>query len=211
MGEPINDSALDTVFREARTYTKWQPKPVTDQTLRDLYDLLKWAPTSANAAPARFAFLRSREAKERLRPALAPKNVEKTMTAPVTVIVAYDLKFYEQLAKLFPQNPGIARLFESNAELVETTAKRNSSLQGAYLILAARALGLDCGPMSGFDNAKVDEAFFAAGKPCFGCDQEFFPEGHVKSNFLCNLGYGEPGALHPRLPRLSFAEACSLL
>ena len=211
MGEPLNDSALDTVFREARTYTKWQPKPVTDQTLRDLYDLLKWAPTSANAAPARFAFLRSREAKERLRPALAPKNVEKTMTAPVTVIVAYDLKFYEQLVKLFPQNPGIARLFESNAELVETTAKRNSSLQGAYLILAARALGLDCGPMSGFDNAKVDEAFFAAGKPCFGCDQEFFPEGHVKSNFLCNLGYGDPAELHPRLPRLSFTDACSLL
>ena len=211
MGEPLNDSALDTVFREARTYTKWQPTPVTDQTLRDLYDLLKWAPTSANAAPARFAFLRSREAKERLRPALAPKNVEKTMTAPVTVIVAYDLKFYEQLAKLFPQNPGIARLFESNAELVETTAKRNSSLQGAYLILAARALGLDCGPMSGFDNAKVDEAFFAAGKPCFGCDQEFFPEGHVKSNFLCNLGYGDPAELHPRLPRLPFTDACSLL
>jgi 3-hydroxypropanoate dehydrogenase len=211
MGQTLDAAALDTLFREARTYTKWLPKPVTDQTLRDLYDLLKWAPTSANAAPARFAFLRSTEAKERLRPALAPKNVEKTMTAPVTVIVAYDLKFYEQLPKLFPQNPGIARLFESNAELVETTAKRNSSLQGAYLILAARALGLDCGPMSGFDNAKVDEAFFAAGKPCFGCDQEFFPEGHVKSNFLCNLGYGNPAALHPRLPRLSFTDACSLL
>jgi 3-hydroxypropanoate dehydrogenase len=211
MSNPLDAAALDTVFREARTYTKWQVKPVTDQTLRDLYDLLKWAPTSANAAPARFAFLRSREAKERLRPALAPKNVEKTMTAPVTVIVAYDLKFYEQLPKLFPQNPGIAKLFESNAELVETTAKRNSSLQGAYLILAARAIGLDCGPMSGFDNAKVDEAFFAAGKPCFGCDQEFFPEGHVKSNFLCNLGYGDPSSLHPRLPRLSFTDACSLL
>jgi 3-hydroxypropanoate dehydrogenase len=211
MGQTLDAAALDTLFREARTHTKWLPKPVTDQTLRELYDLLKWAPTSANAAPARFAFLRSTEAKERLRPALAPKNVEKTMTAPVTVIVAYDLKFYEQLPKLFPQNPGIARLFESNAELVETTAKRNSSLQGAYLILAARALGLDCGPMSGFDNAKVDEAFFAAGKPCFGCDQEFFPEGHVKSNFLCNLGYGNPAALHPRLPRLSFTDACSLL
>ena len=110
------------------------------------------------------------------------------MTAPVTVIVAYDLKFYEQLPKLFPQNPGMAKLFESNPEMVETTAKRNSSLQGAYLIMAARALGLDCGPMSGFDHAKVDEEFFAAGKPCFGCDQEFFPEGHVKTNFLCNLG-----------------------
>jgi 3-hydroxypropanoate dehydrogenase len=210
MGERINDIVLDTLFREARTHTKWQSRPVTDQTLRDLYDLLKWAPTSANASPARFAFLRSKEAKERLRPALAPLNVEKTMTAPVTVIIAYDLKFYEQLPKLFPHSPGIAKLFESNAELAGATAKRNSSLQGAYLIMAARALGLDCGPMSGFDQAKVDEEFFAAGKPCFGCDQEFFPEGHVKSNFLCNLGYGDPGALRPRLTRLPFNEACSL-
>jgi 3-hydroxypropanoate dehydrogenase len=145
-----------------------------------------------------------------LRPALAPLNVEKTMTAPVTVIVAYDLKFYEHLPKLFPQNPGMAKLFEGNPEL-ETIAKRNSSLQGAYLIMAARALGLDCGPMSGFDLAKVDEEFFAAGKPCFGCDQEFFPEGHVKTNFLCNLGYGDPSSLRPRLPRLPFSEACSLL
>jgi len=211
MGHTIDDSALDTLFREARTYTTWQSRPVADQTLRDLYDLLKWAPTSANAAPARFAFLRSTEAKERLRPALAPGNLEKTMTAPVTVIVAYDLKFYEQLPRLFPHTPGMKQLFESNPNFVEATAKRNSSLQGAYLILAARALGLDCGPMSGFDNAKVDEEFFAAGKPCFGCDQEFFPEGHVKSNFLCNLGYGDPGTLHPRLPRLPFNEACSLL
>ena len=211
MAHPVDDTALDTLFREARTFTKWQPKPVTDQTLTALYDLLKWAPTSANAAPARFAFLRSQEAKERLRPALAPANVDKTMSAPVTVIIAYDLKFYEHLPKLFPHKPGMATLFESNAEMVETTARRNSSLQGAYLILAARALGLDCGPMSGFDSAKIDEVFFAAGQPCFGCDQEFFPEGHVKSNFLCNLGYGDPAALHPRLPRLSFTEACSLL
>jgi len=184
---------------------------VDDATLRDLYELLKWAPTSANASPARFAFLRSTEAKERLRPTLAPGNVEKTMTAPVTVIVAYDMKFYDQLPKLFPQRPGVKQMFESNPQLVEVTAQRNSTLQGAYLILAARALGLDCGPMSGFDNAKVDEEFFAAGKPCFGCDQEFFPEGHVKSNFLCNLGYGEPSTLFPRLPRLSFNEACFLL
>ena len=211
LGHTLDDKALDTLFREARSYMKWQPRPVTDELLHELYDLLKWAPTSANAAPARFAFLRSKEAKERLRPALAPLNVEKTMTAPVTVIVAYDLKFYEQLPKLFPLNPGMAKLFEGNPELVEATAKRNSSLQGAYLILAARALGLDCGPMSGFDNAKVDEEFFAAGKPCFGCDQEFFPEGHVKTNFLCNLGYGDPSALKPRLPRLPFHEACSLL
>src|ERR1700756_5171513 len=133
MGQTIDDSALDTLFRDARSYTKWQPRPVSDQTLRDLYDLLKWAPTSANAAPARFAFLRSREAKERLRPALAPLNVEKTMSAPVTVIVGYDLKFYQQLPKLFPQSPGMVQLFESNPEMVEVTAKRNSSLQGAYL------------------------------------------------------------------------------
>ena len=211
MGQPVDDKALDSLFREARTYTKWLPHPVTDDTLRDLYELLKWAPTSANAAPARFAFLRSTEAKERLRPALAPLNVAKTMTAPVTVIIAYDVKFYEQLPKLFPQNPGMLKLFQSSPEMVETTAKRNSSLQGAYLIMAARALGLDCGPMSGFDHAKVDDEFFAAGKPCFGCDQEFFPEGHVKTNFLCNLGYGDPAALRPRLPRLSFTEACSLL
>jgi 3-hydroxypropanoate dehydrogenase len=211
MDQTIDDSALDMLFREARTYSTWKPQAVADQTLRDLYDILKWAPTSANAAPARFAFLRSKEAKERLRPALAPGNIEKTMTAPVTVIVGYDMKFYEQVPKLFPQSPGLKQLFEGNPQLVEVTAQRNSSLQGAYLILAARALGLDCGPMSGFDNAKVDEEFFASGKPCFGCDLEFFPEGHVKSNFLCNLGYGDPTTLFPRLPRLPFNEACSLL
>jgi 3-hydroxypropanoate dehydrogenase len=211
MANVVDDHALDTLFRKARTHFKWLPRPIEDQTLHELYELLKWAPTSANAAPARFAFLKSREAKERLRPALAPLNIEKTMTAPLTVIIAYDLKFYEQLPKLFPQNPGMAKLFEDNAEMVEVTAKRNSSLQGAYLIMAARALGLDCGPMSGFDHAKVDEEFFAAGKPCFGCDQEFFPEGHVKTNFLCNLGYGDASALKPRLPRLAFSEACSIL
>jgi 3-hydroxypropanoate dehydrogenase len=211
MGNAVDNRALDTLFREARTFAKWQPRPVPDEMLRELYELTRWAPTSANAGPARFAFLRSKESKERLRPALAPLNVEKTMTAPVTVIVAYDMKFYEQLPKLFPQNPGMAKLFQSNSEMVETTAKRNSSLQGAFLIMAARALGLDCGPMSGFDPAKVDEEFFAAGKPCFGCDQEFFPEGHVKTNFLCNLGYGDPRSLFPRLPRLPFNEACSLL
>src|ERR1043166_8931551 len=134
MGQTVDDKALDTLFREARTYAKWQPRPVTDETVRDLYDLLKWAPTSANAEPARFVFLRSTEAKERLRPALAPLNVEKTMNAPVTVIVAYDVKFYEKLPKLFPQSPGMAKLFATNPEMVETTARRNSSLQGAYLI-----------------------------------------------------------------------------
>ena len=211
MHEPLDEHALNVLFRTARTASKWLPRLVSDDTLRVLYETLKWAPTSANAAPARFAFVRSREAKERLRPALAPLNVEKTMTAPVTVIIGYDVKFYEQLPKLFPHNTELKRLFEVNPEAELVTAQRNSSLQGAYLILAARALGLDCGPMSGFDNAKVDQEFFAAGKPCFGCDQEFFPEGHVKSNFLCNLGYGDPASLHPRLPRLPFNEACSLL
>ena len=127
MGQPIDDAALDTLFREARTHTKWQPRPVTDDTLRSLYELLKWAPTSANASPARFAFLRTKEAKERLRPALAPLNVEKTMTAPVTAIVAYDLKFYDQLPKLFPQNPGMVKLFQGNPEMVEVTAKRRKA------------------------------------------------------------------------------------
>lgn len=211
MGERIDDLALGILFRDARTHSKWLPQPVSDDTLHELYELLKWAPTSANAAPARFAFLRSREARERLRPALAPLNIEKVMTAPVTVIVGYDVKFYDQLPKLFPHNQSMPKLYASNPELTEVTARRNSSLQGAYLIMAARALGLDCGPLSGFDNSKVDEEFFAAGKPCFGCDQEFFPEGHVRSNFLCNLGYGDPAALQPRLPRLAFNEACSLL
>lgn len=160
--------------------------------------------------PARFLFLRSPAAKERLRPALAAGNVEKTMTAPVTVIVAYDLRFYDKLPKLFPHNPAMRNHFANNPQLVEQTAKRNSSLQGGYLILAARALGLDCGPMSGFDNAKVDEEFFAAGK-CEDCGEEFFPAGHVKSNFLCNIGYGDSSKLFPGSPRLDFSEACSLM
>jgi 3-hydroxypropanoate dehydrogenase len=211
MSKGLSDEALDQLFREARTHTAWLAKPVTDDTLRQLHDVMKWGPTSANACPARFVFLRSRQAKEKLRPALAPGNVEKTMTAPVTVIVAYDLLFYEKLPRLFPYNPGMRNLFAENPQLVEVTAMRNSSLQGAYLILAARALGLDCGPMSGFDNAKVDEEFFGAGKECEGCEQEFFPAGHVKSNFLCNLGYGDPSKLYPRAPRLEFNEACTLL
>lgn len=211
MKHVLGDEAVDQLFREARTYNTWLAKPVTDDTLQRLYDLMKWGPTSANGSPARFIFLRSQEAKERLRPILAPGNVEKTMTAPVTVIIAYDLLFYEKLSKLFPYNPGMRDLFAANPQLIEVTAKRNSSLQGAYLIIAARALGLDCGPMSGFDNARLDEEFFGAGKECEGCEQEFFPAGHVKSNFLCNLGYGDPSKLHPRAPRLAFNEACTLL
>jgi len=208
--ERLSDDALNLVFREARTHTAWLDKPVSDETLRQIYEVMKWGPTSANGNPARFIFLRSREAKERLRPALASGNVEKTMTAPVTVIIAYDLKFYDKLPRLFPHSPAMRDVFTGNPQLVEITAQRNSTLQGAYLMLAARSLGLDCGPMSGFDNAKVDEEFFAAGK-CDECGQEFFPEGHVKSNFLCNLGYGDRTKLYGRAPRLDFNEACTLL
>lgn len=211
MNEALDDAALDQLFRKARTHAGWLDKPVNDETLELLYGVAKWGPTSANGSPARFVFIRSQEAKERLRPTLAPGNVEKTMTAPVTVIVAYDLLFFEKLPKLSPHAPTMRDLFAGNPQLVEVTAKRNSSLQGAYLMTAARALGLDCGPMSGFDNAKVDEEFFGAGKECEGCEQEFFPSGHVKSNFLCNLGYGDATKLFPRGPRLEFNEVCSLL
>ena len=199
MGRRIDDTALDTLFSEARTYAKWQPRPVAEETLRNLYDLLKWAPTSANAAPARFAFLQSQAAKERLRPALAPLNIGKTMSAPVTVIVAYDLRFYENLPSTFPHRPEANKAFMGDDKLAhaERTALRNSSLQGAYVIIAARALGLDCGPMSGFDNAKVDAAFF--------------PDGRWKSNFLCNLGRGDPAKVAPRNPRLTFDQACRIV
>jgi 3-hydroxypropanoate dehydrogenase len=206
----VTDPCLDQIFRNARTHSAWIDQPVADETLRRIYDLMKWGPTSANGSPARFLFLRSREAKERLRPALAPGNVEKTMRAPVTVIVAYDLLFYEKLPKLYPQSPAMREIFAKNPQLVETTAIRNSSLQGGYLILAARALGLDCGPMSGFDHAKVDEAFFGVAT-CEACDEEFFPEGHVRSNFLCNMGYGGPARLASRNPRPDFDEASALL
>ncbi len=206
----IGDEAINVLFREARSYSAWLDKPVAENTIRQIYEVLKWGPTSANSSPTRFIFLGSTKAKERLRPALSPGNVAKTLTAPVTVIVAYDLKFYEKLPSLFPHNPAMREVFAKNPQLIETTARRNSSLQGAYMMLAARALGLDCGPMSGFDNAKVDEEFFSAGK-CEDYEQEFFPEGHVKSNFLCNLGYGDRSTLYPRSPRLEFSEACSLL
>lgn len=207
----LEDAALDQLFREAHTHTAWRNEPVNDELLRELYDLAKWGPTSANSTPARFVFVRSAAAKERLRPCLAPGNVDKTMAAPVTVIVAYDLRFYEKLPKLFPPNPKMKDLFAGNPELVEMTARRNSSLQGAYLILAARALGLDCGPMSGFDNAKVDEEFFGLGREDARAAEEFFSEGHLRSNFLCNLGYGDPDKVYPRSPRLDFSEACAIL
>jgi 3-hydroxypropanoate dehydrogenase len=210
MRHALDGYALDVIFRTARTYNGRLDKDVSDRALQEIYDLMKWGPTSVNASPARFLFVRSKEAKERLRPTLSAGNVEKTMAAPVTVIVAYDLRFYEKLPKLAPHNPAFRDLFATNPELVEVTAKRNSSLQGAYFMIAARALGLDCGPMSGFDNAKVDEEFFGAGVEREGMCEEHLP-GTIKSNFLCNVGYGDPGSVRPRAPRLDFSEICHVL
>jgi len=182
---PLDDAAQDTLFRSARTHNKWTATPVPDAMLQALYDLLKMGPTSANSSPARFVFVRTPEAKERLRPALSAGNLEKTMAAPVTVIVAYDPRFYDELPKLFP-HADARSWFAGNEALAEETAFRNGTLQGAYLIMAARALGLDCGPMSGFDRAKVDEAFFAG--------------RGWKSNFLVNLGCSRarPGSISTR-------------
>lgn len=192
----LSDQALDTLFRQARTHNAWRPEPVSETTIQALYELLKWGPTSANACPARFLFLTSAAAKEKLRPFLAPGNVDKTMSAPVVAIVAQDMKFYEKLPRLFP-HADARSWFEGNAALIEQTAFRNSSLQGAYLIVAARALGLDCGPMSGFDAQGVKDAFF--------------PREDFQPNFLCNIGYGDPAGLHPRAPRLAFDESCRIL
>lgn len=209
--ERLTDKDMDLIFREARTHSYWRDEPVSDSTLRELYDLLKWGPTSANTSPMRVLFLKTLEAKERLRPTLAPGNVEKTMAAPVTAIIAYDLHFYELLPKLSPARPALRDYFKSDPVLVESTAQRNSSMQGAYLIIAARAVGLDCGPMSGFDNLKVDEEFFGASNATDLDGQGFFTVGHTKSNFLCNLGYGDHQKLYPRMPRLDFDEACKIL
>jgi len=191
----LPDPSLDRIFRSARTYNGFSDKPVTDETLRQIYDLLKWGPTSANSSPGRFVFVKGKAAKEKLRPALSEGNLNKTMAAPVTAIVAYDTEFYETLPRLFPHTDARS-WFAGKAALIESTAFRNGTLQGAYMIIAARALGLDCGPMSGFDNARVDAAFF--------------PDGKWKSNFLCNLGYGDPASVKPRNPRLSFEEACRI-
>ncbi|MDR3474407.1 MAG: malonic semialdehyde reductase [Devosia sp.] len=192
----LDAAALDLLFREARTHNKWLDRPVSDETLHVLYDTLKFGPTSANSSPARFVFVRTPEGKQRLAPALSSGNMEKTLTAPVTVIVAYDPKFHEKLPTLFPHNPDAKSWFTSNDSLAATTAFRNGTLQGAYLILAARALGLDTGAMSGFDNAKVDEAFLA---------------GHGwRSNFLVNIGYGDASGVFNRSPRLPFDEAAIL-
>jgi 3-hydroxypropanoate dehydrogenase len=192
----LDDSSLDIIFRAARTHNEWLDKPVSDEMLVQIYDLMKWAPTSANSSPARIVFVRSTEAKQRLLPAMAPGNVDKTRAAPVTAIIAHDIEFHEKLPKLFPQADARS-WFAGNQPLIDITAFRNGTLQGAYLILAARALGLDAGPMSGFDNTKVDK--------------EFFPDGKVKSNFLINLGYGDHAKVFPRNPRLPFAEAAQIL
>lgn len=196
-GAATGEAALDRIFREARTHNAWQDRPVEEADLRALYELMKFGPTSANCCPARILFLAGDEAKERLRPYLIEGNVEKTMAAPVTAIIGYDTLFYERIPDLFPHNPGARDWFEGEEERGNVTAFRNGTLQGAYLIIAARAVGLDCGPMSGFDNA--------------GVDREFWPEGRIRSNFLCNLGYGDPTALFPRSPRLPFEEACEIL
>jgi 3-hydroxypropanoate dehydrogenase len=192
----VDERVLEVLFREARTHNAWLPQAVPEGVLREAYDLAKMGPTSANASPARFVFLTTEAAKERLVPALMPGNVDKTRSAPVTVIVAQDMEFYEQLPRLMPFFDARG-WFVGNPALIADTAMRNSSLQGAYFMLAARALGLDCGPMSGFDAGKVDA--------------EFFPDGRWRANFICNLGYGDPAALHPRAPRLAFEEACLVL
>ena len=195
MTDTLSDTALDQLFREARTHYKWKDRPVSDDQLRALYEVLKFGPTSANCSPARFVFIRTPEARAKLKEALSPGNVEKTMTAPVSVIVAHDPKFYDQLPKLFP-HADAKSWFSGNYTLAEQTAFRNGTLQGAYLIMAARAMGLDAGPMSGFDSGKIEEHFLNT-------------EGW-KANFLVNLGYGDPAGLFPRSPRLDFAEACKL-
>ncbi len=196
MSDILNDAGLDLLFRDARTHNGWTDKEVSDVLLQAVFDLAKMGPTSANCSPQRIVYVKTQAGKEKLKPALMAGNVEKTMAAPVTAILGYDLEFYEQLPKLFPHTDARS-WFLGNDDLIEATAFRNGSLQGAYFILAARALGLDCGPMSGFDNAMVDKAFF--------------PDGKVKSNFICSLGYGDPSKLFPRSPRFDFDEVCKIV
>jgi nitroreductase len=198
MGQPISPACLDTIFREARTFSAFIDKPVGDELLRQVYDLARLGPTSANTSPMRVVFVKTKAAKERLKPALMPGNVDKTLAAPVTAIVATDTRFHEFIPKLW-HDPKFADLFTKPGmeEFSKIHGLRNGSLQGAYLIIAARALGLDCGPMSGFDNAKVDAAFF--------------PDGRLKSNFLINIGYGDSSGLRPRNARLTFEEAAQIV
>jgi 3-hydroxypropanoate dehydrogenase len=192
----VNDEALDTIFRSARTQNKWQGKPVSNALLMAVYDLMRWGPTSANCSPARIVFATTAEAKERLAVLASPGNAPKIRQAPATAIIGYDLDFAQKLPQLFPHDP-TAKTWFTDPKVEETTAFRNGTLQGGYFIIAARALGLDCGPMSGFNNAKVDEAFFAGTR--------------VKSNFICGVGYGDPAGLFDRSPRLSFDEACKIV
>jgi len=196
MSEKIAESALDQLFRDARTHNGWTDEPVGEDLLRRLWDLVKMAPTSANCSPARLVFVTSAAAKEKLKPCLMDGNVAKTMAAPVTVIIGQDMEFHERLPELFPHTDARA-WFAGNDDLIASTAFRNSTLQGGYLIMAARALGLDCGPMSGFDAAKVDAAFFAGTR--------------VTANFLCNIGHGTTEDLFPRSPRLAFDDACRVV
>jgi nitroreductase len=196
MGTPLDDAALDVIFREARTQNTWLDKPITNDQLLALYDLMRWGPTSANSFPIRIVFVTSPAAKQRLGPLVFEGNRQKVMSAPATAILGFDTRFYDWLPRLFPHVDARAWFIDKPA-FAETTAFRNSSLQGAYFIMAARSLGLDCGPMSGFDNEAVDK--------------EFFPGGQVKSNFLCAIGYGDPAGLYERLPRPTFSEVCSIL
>ena len=193
---PLPDSTLDQLFREARSQNGWKETAVSETLIRAVYDLARMGPTSANCSPARFVFCASQEAKDKLASFASAANAAKIVAAPVTVIIGHDMKFYDKIPELFPHNPGARDWFTSSAALAETTAFRNGTLQGAYLMIAARALGLDCGPMSGFDNAKVDAAFFA------GTD--------VKSNFICSIGEGDPSKVFGRLPRLAFEDACRI-
>jgi len=197
MSNVLSNEGQDLLFRSARSHSYWQDKPVDDGLLRQVYDLTKMGPTSANMCPLRMIFVKSREAKERLKPALDAGNVNKVMTAPVTAILGMDIRFYEKLPRLFPHAEARSWFKDLPEPVLEYVALRNSSLQGAYFMLAARSLGLDCGPMSGFNNAKVDAEFFAGTT--------------VKSNFLCALGCGDASKLHPRLPRLTFEETCQII
>jgi 3-hydroxypropanoate dehydrogenase len=197
MPHAVSDEALDTLFRAARSHNRWTDEPVSEALLMAIYDLMRWGPTSGNITPARILFLTSIDAKRRLEPLLNEGNKEKSMTAPALAIIGYDLDFPETLSILKPNAPGAKKYYDGKPELIREDAFRNGTLQGAYFMLAARALGLDCGPMGGFDRA--------------GVDKEFFAGTAIKSNFLCALGHGNPAALHPRGPRLSFDQACKIL
>jgi len=197
MTTPLDQTALNQLFFDAHTNNAWQDRPVPDELLHQLYNTFRMGPTSANCCPARIVFVKSSEAKEKLKPALMDGNRAKSMAASVTAIIGYDMRFYEQVPKLFPNAPSMRAAFEKDEQTTFTHAFRNGTLQGAYLIIAARALGLDCGPMSGFDNTMMDQLFFAGTT--------------IKSNFLCNLGYGDPSGAYPRNPRLEFDEACSIV